>query len=97
MIRNIAAAHGGKGSKGDKDTIRKLAETDALLGEEIHPRILAALLRFSDELADDRSRAARFALATGQLPAKSQVYHRYANALQSWMVQVPGDAVSPPF
>lgn len=95
-IRAIASAHGGSADvEGkDKDTIRRLPETEALLGEEIHPRMLAALLRFSDELADDRSRAARFALLSSQLPTTSEVYHKYAYALQSVLVRVPGDAVA---
>jgi hypothetical protein len=92
-IHKIAAAHGGS-INGDKDTIGKLPENEALLGQRIRPRILAALLRFADELADERARAARFIMAVGQLPQGSEVYHKYAHALQSVIAQVPGDSVA---
>jgi len=92
-IHKIAAAHGGS-INGDKDTIGKLSDREALLGQEIRPRILAALLRFADELADERARAARFPLALGHLPRSSEVYHKYAQALQSVIAQVPGNSVT---
>jgi hypothetical protein len=92
-IHKIAAAHGGS-INGDKDTIGKLPDTEALLGQKIRPRILAALLRFADELADERARAARFPMALGQLPRSSEVYHKYAQALQSVIAQAPGDSVA---
>jgi hypothetical protein len=91
-IHKIAAAHGGS-VDGDKDTINYLSDVEQLLGQEIRPRVLAALLRFSDELADERSRAARFLLNNGQLPRGSEVYHEYSQALQSVICRVPGNAV----
>jgi hypothetical protein len=66
-IHKIAAAHGGR-VNGNKDKIRALSETDSLLGQDIRPRLLAALLRFADELADDRTRAARFLIDMGRIP-----------------------------
>lgn len=92
-IRQIGAAHGGS-TDGDKDRIGRLSDTEALLGERIRPRVLAALLRFADELADERSRAARFVMALGQVPQRSEVHHKYSYALQSVIAQVPGDSVA---
>lgn len=82
MILQIAGAHGGK-VNGDKDTIGYLQNATTVLGREIRPQYLAAILRFADELADDRQRASRFGLATGSLPPKAQIYHAYAHALHS--------------
>jgi hypothetical protein len=55
-------------------------------------RFLAALLRFADELADDRTRASRFLMGEGKIPASSLIYHKYAHALHS--VSVVKDAVN---
>lgn len=92
-IHKIAAAHGGR-VNGNKDKIRALSETDSLLGQDIRPRLLAALLRFADELADDRTRAARFLIDMGRIPQESEVYHKYAYALQSVKTEMPGDSVA---
>jgi len=91
-IHSIAGAHGGT-IDGDKDKIRRLAPEDYIMGATIRPRTLAALLRFADELADDRSRAARFLLELGKVPKSSEVYHQYASALHSVVARVPGDTV----
>ncbi|SHJ40733.1 hypothetical protein SAMN02745146_3062 [Hymenobacter daecheongensis DSM 21074] len=83
-ILQIARAHGGKLADGDKDTIeRGLPIKDDFDGIEFHPRFLAALLRFADELADDRSRGARYLFDQGRIPVSSEVYHAYALALYS--------------
>ena len=92
VIHKIAAAHGGH-SNGDKDKILRLLETDSLLGYDIRPRLLAALLRFADELADDRTRTNRFLIDTGSIPMESEVYHEYAHALSSVKTPMPGDSV----
>lgn len=83
-VENIAKAHGGELPDGDKDTIEKgLPIKDDFDGIDFHPRFLAALLRFADELADDRSRGARYVFDQGKIPTGSEVYHAYALALYS--------------
>lgn len=91
-IDAIAAAHGGS-IEGDKDKIGRLLTEDFVMGITIRPRVIAALLRFADELADDRSRAARILLELDKVPPSSQVYHQYAHALHSVIVRVPGDSL----
>lgn len=91
-IYKIAAAHSGY-SNGNKDKISKLLETNSLLGHDIRPRLLAALLRFADELADDRTRAARFLMDSGGVPTESEIHHHYACALCSVKTEMPGDSV----
>src|SRR5882724_684690 len=84
-IFEVAQAHGGKiGS--DKDKIGYLPRTRDVLGKDVHPRFLAALLRFADELADERSRALRYMIDSGKIPKSSEVFHKYAYALHSVMV-----------
>jgi hypothetical protein len=86
VIQKIAGAHGGE-LNGDKDTISKLAPSQAVLGQDIRTQLLAAILRFADELADDSRRAARVLLELRIIPQKSEVYHAYAQALHSVIVR----------
>lgn len=82
MLRSIAQAHGGE-IDGDKDTIGRLP-VDEHIGEIlVRLPLLAAILRFSDELAEDDTRASRFLDRAGAIPAKNLLYHKYALALYS--------------
>ena len=83
MIRDIAMAHGGYAdSEGhDKDTIGRLSWEPARNDREPRVKLLAAVLRFADELADDHTRTSRF-LIDNQLVQKSEVYHVYADRLR---------------
>jgi hypothetical protein len=85
-IFNIAKAHSGQNKDG-KDIIADLSKEDFILNQRVHPRLLAALLRFADELADDRTRAARFLIEENQIPDSSLIYHKYAYALHSVLVE----------
>jgi hypothetical protein len=84
-ITRIATAHGGKTAQGGRDTISHLIPDPdlTLLGERVRPQFLAALLRLADELADDRSRASRFALAAGAVSEASEIFHQYSQSLHS--------------
>ncbi len=81
-IQQIARAHGGH-NNGDKDTIARLPVSDLVMGKAVRYQALAAILRFSDELADDSRRAARAVDELKLLPKDSEVFHRYASALHS--------------
>ena len=83
--QTIARAHGGRHG-GSKDTIGVLPEEQSVWSETVRTRLVAAVLRLADELADDPARADRVGLASGTLPPGSEVYHRFAIALHS---QVP--------
>ncbi len=91
-IFTIARAHGGA-VDGDPDTISYLPPEDFVMNATIRPRVIAALLRFADELADDRTRAAKTLLKLKKIPPSSRIYHEYAYALHSVIVRVPGDSV----
>lgn len=85
-IRQIAEAHGGKVGD-EKDTIRHLEANAVCNGMDIRPQLLAAILRFADELADDRYRARNVLLKLGAIPDSSLIYHKYASCLHSVMVR----------
>lgn len=89
-IWEIAQAHGGKiGS--DKDKIRRLPLTRYVLGQQVRSQFLAALLRFSDELADDRTRVPHLLNKLNKIPAASAVFHKYAYALHT--VNITADTI----
>jgi hypothetical protein len=77
IIFKIAKAHSGS-----EDRISQLQPHVDLYGTTVRKRLLAAILRLSDELADDRTRASRFALEMGKLNG-SKIYHAYSNSLAS--------------
>ena len=81
-IFEIAQAHGGR-IGADKDKLGQVPMIKDVLGRDVHSRFLAALLRFADELADDKTRASRYMIESGTIPAPSEIFHKYAYALQS--------------
>lgn len=84
-ILKIAAAHSGN-FNGSKDKISMLAPGHDVLNQKVRTHFLAAILRFADELADDRTRAARFSLKNKLIPKNSEIYHVYSFALQSLII-----------
>lgn len=75
-IYEIAKAHKG-------NIIQKLNELDYIHEIEIRPQLIAALLKFGDELAENSSRADRINTVIDNLPEESKLYHEYALALHS--------------
>lgn len=85
IIRNIAQAHGGeiRGIGKKKDTIGALLEKEPLLDGDVRQRAIAGILRFADELADDKRRAFTTLLHENKVPKKSEVFHAYAACLDA--------------
>lgn len=84
IIRDIAAAHGGKDPDGkNADTVGALQPEEPFRSEAVRMQLLAAILRFADELADDTDRASKLALEIDKLPEKARIYHQYAKQLHS--------------
>ena len=81
-IARIATCHGGN-FDGDPETIGRLPLTDKFGGVTYRPRLIAAILRFADELADERSRANLFGLQNPDDFPNCLIYHKYAFALSS--------------
>ncbi len=83
IVARIASAHSGVLPDGSSDTISALESSVAILGFQVRTRFLAALLRFADELSDDRSRASRFLDENQLVPDSSRIYHQYSFCLHS--------------
>ena len=81
-IKKIARAHGGQ-INGDRDTIMTLPTEDLILSHPVRYQLLAAILRFADELAEDYRRAARALARLDAIPDESRVFHMYAESLHS--------------
>jgi len=86
-IKSIAQVHGGKikykdGSE-DKNTIHGIKEEIVSDGYKIRQRVLASILRFADELADDKNRADTKLLNQGLVPRGSEIYHAYSTCLDT--------------
>jgi len=79
-IYRIAKAHGGK-IEGDEDTIEKaqLLRKKAIDNIDVNQQLLAAILRFSDELADDQNRAKKI----NNMPELSKIFHSYSSSLHT--------------
>ena len=100
IIAHIAAAHGGEVKLSDgsysKDTIsnESLYDNEPIHDIPVRQRFIAALVRFSDEICEDRSRAARFMLKEELLPKHSQVFHAYAHSISSVGVDHESKSIS---
>lgn len=81
LIREIAMSHGGK-VDGNKDTISYVREVDYVDGLRIRASLLAAILRYADEIADDKNRASSLLLKLGTIPPKNKVFHMYSLSLE---------------
>ena len=87
VVYRIAQAHGGH----PKDKLERLPPIEPVLGFPVRVQFLAAILKFADELADDSFRAST--LPWNEIPKKNQIYHRFANALKSVLVDHQGREV----
>ncbi len=77
MICAIATAHGGYYGE-DKDTIKYITSDNILDSIIVRPKVLAAILRYADEISDDLNRT----LKNIQVPPENEAYHEYSKALQ---------------
>jgi hypothetical protein len=81
-IVRIAMVHGGE-IFGNKDTIKILSSAINYYNFNVRERLLAALLRFADELADDISRADRYGIESEKIPEHSKIFHYYSQSLHT--------------
>jgi hypothetical protein len=97
-IASIAEVHGGKIKLDDgtlsKDTISRLNKSDTYQSITFRPKLIAALVRFADEICESRNRAARFLISQNALPKWSEVYHYYADSISSVIVDIGGECVN---
>jgi hypothetical protein len=81
IIGNIAQAHGGRTSSGDKDTIGALEQSYGISRHPIRPRLIAAIVRLADEICESRRRASNYLIQHGKIPKHSELFHRYAASI----------------
>jgi hypothetical protein len=93
LVWLIAKVHGGRVAD-SKDTISSLPPAQPVKDEQVRVRLLAALLRFGDELAENKNRAARYLIQKELISPASLVYHRYAQVLDSVMIDHTGGTIS---
>lgn len=75
-IFDIAKAHKG-------EIIDELPAEDYLHERKIRPQLLAAILKFSDELAENCFRADKLNLELNNIPEENLLFHIYADSLNS--------------
>lgn len=81
-IKRIAGVHGGI-IKNNADTIRVLEKDIEINGLHIREQLLAAILRFADELADDATRANYPAMNSNIVTEESRIHHAYSKSLHT--------------
>lgn len=79
FIFSIAKAHGGFWDE-DKDTISHIMVDECCNGITVRAKVLAAILRFADEISDDRSRAAKPGI---DVPKGNEAFHEYSKSLET--------------
>lgn len=83
LIADIAQAHGGLTlDDNDKDTIgRTLPEKTVAGAVDVRPQLIAALVRFADEICEHRGRASSYHLRQNTLPEENKLFHLYADGI----------------
>jgi len=82
LIGDIAQAHGGVTDDNNKDTIGSLPSDGGFGPINCNPRMIAALVRFSDEICEHTARASAHHLASGTLPPENMLFHLYAHGIK---------------
>lgn len=91
-IFQIASAHSGK-----ENPIGQLPLENTISNERIRFRLISALVRLADELADGTERASSFLLENDLIPPKSEIYHIFSSCLDSCVPQFDYHAIDMKF
>lgn len=83
IIYEIARAHSGK-----DDPIGKLPQSEDISNFSVRMRLLAALLRLGDEMADEASRASAFLYEQNKIIKGSRLFHAFSISLNSFLPHV---------
>lgn len=83
-ITRIAEVHGGTTKiTGDKDTISQLDVIADYDNEQVRLRLLGSILRFADELAEEKYRGSETLLENGKIPKGSEIFHLFSLCVSS--------------
>lgn len=79
LVSLLVNAHEGRSGLNDLEEERDVT----IFGKTytVYPRALAAILRFSDEISENRSRISSSLLAKGKIPVANLLYWEYANCI----------------
>ena len=83
IIYEVARAHSGK-----DDPIGKLPQSEDISNFRVRMRLLAALLRLGDEMADEASRASAFLFEQNKIVKGSRLFHAFSMSLNSFLPHV---------
>ncbi len=94
-IADIAEVHGGVTQSGSKDTIgaKKKPDNDEYHGIKFRPNLLAAILRFADEICEDGTRTSKALLDKGVISSDSEIHHRYAESIKNVQVDTQDKSI----
>jgi hypothetical protein len=92
IIFDVARAHSGK-----NDLIGAQKEFIDISGESVRFRLIAAILRFADELADGKARASNYLLKIDRLPVESVIFHTFSSCLDSFKINIESHEVNMTF
>lgn len=82
LIADIAQAHGGRTiADNDKDTIGALLDNTFVSCVDVRPRLVAAIVRFADEICEHSNRASTHHINQGNLPEESKLFQLYAKSI----------------
>lgn len=81
VISDIAQAHGGTIDGTNKDVVSILQKEDRINGKLVRSQRIAAIVRFSDEVAESRLRSLHFLASKRKIPRANQIYHAYASSI----------------
>lgn len=82
LIADIAQAHGGRTiGHNDKDTIGAISDKTIVGAADVRPQLVAAIVRFSDEICEHYGRASSHHINQHTLPAESALYQLYAKSI----------------
>lgn len=78
IISEISGAHTGETKDNSKDKISELKKLESIKSQKIRPQMLAAIVRFADELEEGYHRTSQSKLTTGKVEPKNIVFHKYS-------------------
>lgn len=82
-IIKVCQAHTGKGKDGSANTLQDFAIEDTFfLGKSVRAGVVAAVLRFADELAEGAQRTSLYLLKKRFYETESEIYHQYAKVTE---------------
>jgi hypothetical protein len=82
ILIRVVGAHSGKASDGTFDTLRPLGNCPGY-SESINTQIVAAMLKFADELAEGKQRTSDYFINNNMYKVDEKIFHIYAQAYNS--------------